>query len=66
MEPPSPIAKTSNIEADAMSDDPLSNCIFMILGESSAPDEGEGSYLVCAYSAHTGFLYIGITGETAS
>ena len=66
MEPPSPIAKTSNIEADAMSDDPLANCIFMILGESSVPDSGNGGRFVCAYSANTGFLYIGMTGETAS
>ena len=66
MEPPSPILKTSNTGADAMSDDPLSDCIFMILDDSSSPKDGGGCRHVCAYSVHTGFMYIGTPGETVS
>ena len=49
-----------------MSDDPLANCIFMILDDSSAPEYGDGCRYVCACRAHAGFLYLGITGETVS
>ncbi len=49
-----------------MSDDPLSDCIFMILDDSSSPKDGGGCRHVCAYSVHTGFMYIGTPGETVS
>ena len=66
MEPPSPILMTSNVEADAMSDDPLSNCIFVILGSTSDSEEGSGRHAVCAYTAHAGLLYIGTAGDILS
>ena len=49
-----------------MSDDPLANYVLMILGKNSLSDDGNGKHVVCAYSAHTGFSYIGMTGETLS
>ncbi len=66
MEPPSPIVKLSGTEADAMSDDPLSNCVFMILDSESGPEEGNVIHYVCAYTVRTGLLYIGMTGNTIS
>ena len=41
-----------------MSDDPLSNSVYMVMG--SASDESqEGGFVVCAWSARTGLSYIG-------
>ena len=65
VEPPSPILKDQKISADQMSDDPLSNSVFMVMGSTS--DEGqEGGYCVCAWSAHTGLSYIGTPNSTIS
>lgn len=66
MEPPSPILNASNAAADAMSDDPLADYILMILDSESASGDGCGQHLVCAYTARTGLLYIGATGEELS
>ena len=57
MEPPSPIVKDRNIVTDPTSDDPLSNNIYMIMGDTSG-DSQEG-FVVCAWSARTGLSYIG-------
>ena len=57
MEPPSPISIERQIPADQMSDDPLSNSIFMVMGDSS--DENRERFFVCAWSARTGLSYIG-------
>ena len=65
MEPPSPIAIEQKVSADQMSDDPLSNSVFMVMG--SASDEGqEGGFCVCAWSARTGLSYIGTPSSTIS
>ncbi|MBQ2919108.1 MAG: hypothetical protein IJE61_07830 [Bacteroidales bacterium] len=65
MEPPSPIVKEQKISADQMSDDPLSDNIYMVMG--SASDEGqEGGFCVCAWSARTGLSYIGTPSSTIS
>ncbi|MBR5104173.1 MAG: hypothetical protein IKV05_05770 [Bacteroidales bacterium] len=65
MEPPSPIAIEQKVSADQMSDDPLSNSVFMVMG--SASDKGqEGGFCVCAWSAHTGLSYIGTPSSTIS
>ncbi len=48
-----------------MSDDPLSNSVFMVMGSTS--DEGqEGGFFVCAWSAYTGLSYIGTPSSTIS
>ena len=48
-----------------MSDDPLSNSVYMVMGSTS--DEGqEGGFFVRAWSAHTGLSYIGTPGSTIS
>ena len=58
VEPPSPILKDHKLSADQMSDDPLSNSVYMVMG--SASDESqEGGFVVCAWSARTGLSYIG-------
>ena len=49
-----------------MSDDPLSNCIFMILDNMSGQENGCGRRCVCAYTAHSGLLYIGDTDSSMS
>lgn len=49
-----------------MSDDPLSNCVFMIFDDLSGQEDGPGHRCVCAYTAHTGLLYIGDTGDILS
>ena len=65
MEPPSPIAIEQKVSADQMSDDPLSNNVYMVMGSTS--DEGqEGGYFVCAWSARTGLSYIGTPSSTIS
>ena len=65
MEPPSPIVIDQKISADQMSDDPLSNSVFMVMGSTS--DEGqESGFCVCAWSAHTGLSYIGTPSSTIS
>ena len=50
--------------ADQKSDDPLSNSIYMIMGDASG-DSQEG-FSVCAWSARTGLSYIGTPSSTAS
>ena len=47
-----------------MSDDPLSNSIFMVMGSTS--DEGQEAISVCAWSARTGLSYIGTPNSTIS
>ena len=48
-----------------MSDDPLSNNVYMVMGSTS--DEGqESGFFVCAWSAHTGLSYIGAPSSTIS
>ena len=64
MEPPSPIVIKQNVAADQNSDDPLSNNIYMVMGDAS--DEGREGVLVCAWSAHTGLSYVGIPGNLVS
>ena len=64
MEPPSPIVKEQKVSADQMSDDPLSNSIFMVMGNTS--DEGQEAFSVCAWSARTGLSYIGTPSSTVS
>ena len=65
MEPPSPIAIEQKVSADQMSDDPLSNSVYMVMGSTS--DEGqEGGFFVCAWSVHTGLSYIGTPSSTIS
>ena len=65
MEPPSPIAIEQKVSTDQMSDDPLSNSVFMVMGSTS--DEGqEGGFFVCAWSAYTGLSYIGTPSSTIS
>ena len=65
MEPPSPIVIDQKISADQMSDDPLSNSVFMVMGSTS--DEGqESGFCVCAWSARAGLSYIGIPSSTIS
>ena len=57
VEPPSPIFKDQKIMTDQTSDDPLSQNIYMIVGETSG--EGQEGFSVCAWSARTGLSYIG-------
>ena len=64
MEPPSPILKEQKVSADQMSDDPLSNSVFMVMGDSS--DNDRERLFVCAWSAHTGLSYVGAPSLTAS
>ena len=64
VEPPSPIIKEQKISADQMSDDPLSDNIYMVMGNSS--DESHEGFFVCAWSARTGLSYIGAPGTTLS
>ena len=64
MEPPSPILKDQKISADQASDDPLSQNIYMIVGESSG--EGQEGFSVCAWSARTGLSYIGTPDSIVS
>ena len=64
MEPPSPIVKEQKISADQMSDDPLSDNIYMVMGNSS--DESPEGFFVCAWSARTGLSYIGAPGKVVS
>ena len=49
---------------DQNSDDPLSNSIYMIMGNASG--EGQEAVFVCAWSAHTGLSYIGTLSSTIS
>ena len=64
VEPPSPIVKEQRVSADRVSDDPLSNSIFMVMGCTS--DNSQECFFVCAWSAHTGLSYIGAPGNTVS
>ena len=64
MEPPSPIVTEQRIAADQKSDDPLSNNIYMVMGDAS--DEGREGVFVCAWSARTGLSYVGKPGEMVS
>ena len=64
VEPPSPIVKEQRVSADRVSDDPLSNSVFMVMG--SASDEGPEHVFVCAWSAHTGLSYVGVPGKVIS
>ena len=64
VEPPSPIGNTLNIMADQTSDDPLSNNIYMIMGDASG--ESQEGFAVCAWSARTGLSYIGTPNSTIS
>ena len=64
MEPPSPILKDMKISADQASDDPLSQSIYMIMGDASG--ENPESVSVCAWSARTGLSYIGTPNKTLS
>ncbi|MEE0236375.1 MAG: hypothetical protein UD961_09505 [Bacteroidales bacterium] len=64
MEPPSPIVKNQQINADQTSDDPLSNSVFMVMGSTS--DESQEVFSVCAWSARTGLSYIGTPNSTLS
>ena len=64
MEPPSPIGKNQSFMADQTSDDPLSNNIYMIMGDTSG--ESQEGFIVCAWSARTGLSYIGTPNSTIS
>ena len=64
MEPPSPIVNDQKITADQTSDDPLSNNIYMIMGDASG--ESQEGFAVCAWSARTGLSYIGTPNSTIS
>ena len=64
MEPPSPILDNLKFSADQTSDDPLSQNIYMIVGESSG--DGREGFSVCAWSAHAGLSYIGTPGSLVS
>ena len=65
VEPPSPIVIDQKVSTDQMSDDPLSNNIYMVMGSTS--DEGqESGFCVCAWSARTGLSYIGTPNSTLS
>ena len=50
--------------ADQTSDDPLSDNVFMIMGDSSG--ESQEGFVVCAWSARTGLSYIGTPNSTLS
>ena len=50
--------------ADQTSDDPLSNNIYMIMGDASG--ESQEGFAVCAWSARTGLSYIGTPNSTIS
>ena len=63
VEPPSPIIEKLN-SSDQMSDDPLSNSVFMIMGNASGEEQEAVS--VCAWSAQTGLSYIGTPSSTLS
>ena len=63
VEPPSPIL-TTKVSADQMSDDPLSNSVFMVMGDTS--DENRERFFVCAWSARDGLSYIGEAGPMFS
>ena len=65
VEPPSPILKEQKVSADQMSDDPLSNNIYMVMGNPSDEDH-EGCCYVCTWSVRTGLSYIGATGSIRS
>ena len=47
-----------------MSDDPLSNSVFMVMGDTS--DENRERFFVCAWSARDGLSYIGEAGPMFS
>ena len=64
VEPPSPIVTDHKIVADQTSDDPLSNNIYMIMGDTSG--ESQEGFAVCAWSARTGLSYIGTPNSTIS
>ena len=64
VEPPSPIVKEQRAAADRVSDDPLSNSVFMVMG--SASDDSQERFFVWAWSARTGLAYIGAPGKTVS
>ena len=64
VEPPSPILDNLKISADQTSDDPLSQNIYMIVGETSG--EGQEGFSVCAWSARTGLSYIGTPNTLVS
>ncbi|MBO8479371.1 MAG: hypothetical protein IAB80_10880 [Bacteroidetes bacterium] len=65
MEPPSHILTCRTGAADALSDDPLSESIFIVLSEASG-ETAEAKYSVCAYNARTGLSYIGTSEGIAS
>ena len=64
VEPPSPILNTPKFSADQTSDDPLSQNIYMIVGETSG--DGQEGFSVCAWSARTGLSYIGTPNNLVS
>ena len=47
-----------------MSDDPLSNSVFMVMGDTSGDDRER--LFVCAWSARTGLSYVGAPSSTIS
>ena len=64
MEPPSPIVNNQQIAADQTSDDPLSDNVYMIMGDASG--ESQEGFAVCAWSARTGLSYIGTPSSSPS
>lgn len=65
-EPPScPLADSLSPAADQVSDDPLSDNVFMILDVLSS-DQSQERVLVCSYSADNGLSYVGIPGDLVS
>ena len=64
VEPPSPIVKDKQFATDQKSDDPLSQNVYMIMGDSS--DESREGFSVCAWSARTGLSYIGTSSSVVS
>ena len=64
MEPPSPIVLDKQFAADQKSDDPLSQNVYMIMGDSS--DESREGFSVCAWSVRTGLSYIGTSSSVVS
>ncbi len=65
VEPPSHIMTCHAGAADALSDDPLSESILIVLSEASCDTSGS-KYSVCAYNARTGLSYIGTSGNIGS
>ena len=65
VEPPSHILTNHTLPTDPMSDDPLSESLFLVMSNATS-ESGRTRYLVCAYNAHTGLSYIGISGVSNS